>query len=181
MDLNHIELPAGIVAELYRSSLVIADPPQQNEEKIQPVNTKKVTETAVETKGQKWVSLGNNQKNILITVTHNDLTHLPDEDLGFLTGILGACQLSLDDVAIINLAHYENVSYKELVKHFKSKIVFLFGTEPASFGLPMNFPHFQVQSFASISFLFSPPLQEFKDDKVLKSKLWVSLRRIFGI
>ena len=86
--------------------------------------------------------LGNNQQNILIIVKHNDCVHLPDHELQFLTGILAACKLSLADVAIVNLNNYPGITYKELNKQFNSKTVFLFGTRPASFGLPLNFPPF---------------------------------------
>ncbi len=179
MDLNHFELPAGLVASLYRRSLVdTGENTTATDIRIPATGT---AETVLPLTGQKWVSLGNNQKNILIIVQHDPLIPLPDEDLQFLTDILSACKLGMDDVALINLSGYSAISYKEIIKHFKSRTVFLFGTEPSAFGLPMSFPHFQVQSFTGISFLYSPPLGDFSNDKVLKSKLWVCLKRIFGI
>ena len=74
-----------------------------------------------------------------------------------------------------------NASYKELISFFKSKIVFLFDIEPIAFGLPVNFPHYQAQAFASTSFLFSPSLKKLQNDKLQKSKLWVCLRRLFNV
>ena len=70
---------------------------------------------------------------------------------------------------------------RNLLTFFKSKIVLLFAVEPASFGLPMSFPHFQIQPFAGNSFLFSPSLKELENDKMLKSKLWVCLKRLFNL
>jgi hypothetical protein len=125
--------------------------------------------------------LGENRKNILIVVNHNNVVYLPDDELNFLTGILGACKLSIGDVAIVNLNNHSGASYKELINYFKSKNIFLFGVEPATFGLPMSFPHFQLQSFGNNSFLFSPVLKDLENDKLLKSKLWVCLKRVFGI
>jgi hypothetical protein len=87
----------------------------------------------------------------------------------------------LADVAVVNLNNQPKSSYKELVAFFKSRIVLLFAVEPASFGLPMSFPHFQIQPFAGNSFLFSPSLKELENDKVLKSKLWVCLKRLFNL
>ena len=179
MDLNHINLPAFVIADLYHSSLIdtgktLAElKPGEIFTKTNPTLTR--TETIV------WKYLGENRKNILIIVNHNDVVHLPDDDFKFLTGILGACKLGIGDVVIVNLNNHPGISYKELTNYFKSKNVFLFGVEPAAFGLPMSFPHFQLQSFANNSFLFSPVLKELENDKLLKSKLWVCLKRIFGI
>ncbi|MBL0130777.1 MAG: hypothetical protein IPP43_06385 [Chitinophagaceae bacterium] len=106
---------------------------------------------------------------------------MPDHELTFLTGILGACKLSLADVAIVNLYNHPQSSYNELTSFFKSKIVFLFDMEPAAFGLPMHFPHYQIQAFAGNSFLYAPSLKELENDRVEKSKLWVCLKRLFNL
>ena len=169
MDLNHLELPASLIEDLYKFSLV-----GMNEVPVKLQPEKIVIES-------KWKWLGNNGKNILVIVKYGNGIHLPDEQLGFLTNMLTACKIGLGDVAIVNLNNHPEASYKDLLNHFKSKIVFLYGIEPATFGLPVSFPHFQVQSFANCTFLFTPSLEELDKDKVLKSKLWVCLRRIFGI
>jgi hypothetical protein len=171
MDLNHIHLPPAVITDLYRTSLIEA-----NETPVIVKSDRLQTTAPVPGK-----HLGENQKNILIVVDYTDAVYLPDEELSFLTGMLTACKLSLADVAIVNRNNCKEISYKELMANFKSKIVFLFGVDPVSFGLPVNFPHFQVQSFANATFLFSPALEEPKNDKLLKSKLWVCLRHIFGI
>ncbi|MEO7984106.1 MAG: hypothetical protein ABI688_08490 [Bacteroidota bacterium] len=175
MDLNHIKLTASLVADLYTTSLI---------EDETTVLLKKLTAdpaTAETTTIIPWKSLGGNGKKILLIVNANDVVHVPDNELSFLTGILAACKLSLADVAIVNLHHYPGASYKELTSFFSSKIVLLFDTEPAAFGLPMNFPHYQIQPFAGNSFLYSPSLKELENDRVEKSKLWVSLKRLFNL
>ena len=173
-DLNHIKLSAMVVAELYHDSLIDTNENPGNQV-LDETTQIKPTDLAG------WKCLGENRKNILVIVEYADAVHLPDHDLGFLTGILGACKLSLADVTIFNLNNHPDESYKELTTFFKSKIVLLFAVEPASFGLPMSFPHFQIQPFAGNSFLFSPSLQELENDKVLKSKLWVCLKRLFNL
>ncbi len=101
--------------------------------------------------------------------------------LTFLTGILSACKLNLADVAIVNSTNYPDADYKELTKFFASKIVLLFDIEPSAFGLPMSFPHYQIQAFANNSFLYAPSLKDLENDKIEKSKLWVSLKRLFNL
>ena len=181
MDLNNIELPASVVAELYQSSLI--------ESNDIPVKNKPVTVTPTEDilivpvmAGQvAWKSLGSNHKNILIAVKNSEAVHLTDNELTFLTGILTACKLTLADVAIVNLNNHPEASYKELTTYFKSKIVLLFDIEPTDFGLPMSFHPYQIQAFANNSFLYSPSLKDLENDKVEKSKLWVCLKRLFNL
>jgi hypothetical protein len=182
MDLNHIQLPAAAIVDLYSSSLIESG--EINRENnptaiTTDANEKVISNTSEETGSWKW--LGENKKNILVAVRHKEAVHLPDSELQFLTGILSACQLSLADVAIVNLEKHPGANYKPVTEQFQSRIALLFDVEPASFGLPMSFPHFQIQPFANCSFIYAPSLSELENDKVLKSKLWVILRRMFNI
>ncbi len=174
MDLNNLDLPASIIADLYKSTLV---EPDQKHAKFLPKNILSNNEPI----GNRWKYLGNNKKNILIVVNYANCVYLPDGQLNFLTNMLTACKINLADVAIINMNSNSEAAYNELLNHFKSKTIFLYGVEPASFGMPISFPHFQVQIFSNCTFLFAPVLEELEKDKVLKSKLWVCLRRIFGV
>lgn len=181
MNLNSIILPEFVVAELYHSSLIETG---ETPAKAQPVlipGEKDPIPDHHEGWSAGWKWLGENRKNILIAVNYKNVVHIPDHELNFLTGILGACKLDLGDVAILNLSNHPSISYKEIADEFKSKIVLLFGMEPTALGLPLNFPHFQVQHFTSSSFLYSPGLNELENDKILKSKLWVCLRRLFNV
>lgn len=173
MNINDIQLNPQLVAELYRSSLVemgenpIVSPRQEKKEEPVPDS------------GWKW--LGENKKNILVIVRYTDAVHIPDKELDLLVTMLAACKLSLADTAIVNLNNHPEASYKELTSFFRSKIVLLFDTEPSGFGLPMSFPHYQLQAFANATFLYSPSLSELENDKVQKSKLWVCLKRLFNL
>jgi hypothetical protein len=181
MSLNKLLLSPEVIARLYPSSLI-------NNDKtgfVEPdALVKHITKDETETENPAtpaWKFLGSNQQKILIVVNYGDAVHLPDEELSFLTNMLAACKLSLGDVAIVNRNNYKDVFYKDILTHFQSKIVFLFGVEPAKFGLPVSFPYFQVQSVANTTFLYTPALEERHTDALLKSKLWVSLRSMFGI
>lgn len=179
MDINNIILPATLIADLYPSSLV-----DMGEKNVVPENVLPPAEsgpTRTDKPDTAWKSLGNNQKQILVVVNNSGIAFLPDNELVFLTGVLGACKLSLDDVAIVNFSNHPGMAYKEMINHFKSRIVLLFDIEPAEFGLPMSFPPYQIQPFAGNSFLYSPSLKELENDRVEKSKLWVCLKRLFNL
>lgn len=177
MDLNNIDLPAVAIADLYKNCLISnAELITEKKQKKEIVAANPVLETAT-----KWKSLGENKKNILIMVNSPDAVHILDNELSFLTGVLSACKLNMADVVVVNRNNYPEISYKELTSSFKSKIVFLFDIDPAAFGLPMNFPHYQIQAFAGSSFLFCPSLKELENNKIEKSKLWLSLKRLFNL
>ena len=173
MSLNDINLPASVIADLYSNSLV-----DIGEISIQKTVSTIIAPETKSTEGLKW--LGNNDKKVLIVVKSPDAVHLPDNELQLLTSMLVACQMTIADVAIVNLDK-QTQSYKEILKELGSRTALLFDIEPSGFGLPMNFPHFQIQPYAGCSFLYAPSLKELEADKILKSKLWVSLRRLFNI
>ncbi len=176
MSINNIELPAYAVAEIYTNSLVT----EKNAAAIPVASKEPLPQTTTTGTNTNWKWLGKNEQQILIVVNNSKVVHLPDNELAFLTGILGACKLSLADVAIVNLNNHTDAGYKQLTTEFKSKKVFLFGIEPATFDLPMNFPHYQVQAFTGISFLYAPALKELENDKAEKMKLWGCLK-MFGL
>ncbi|MBC7874298.1 MAG: hypothetical protein H7Y01_09900 [Ferruginibacter sp.] len=180
MDLNHIELPASVVADLYHSSL-IEDVTAIKKIAVADSKEEEIVASREIVMPSPWKSLGSNHKNILIIVKYNDVVHLPDNELVFLTGILTACKLSLADVTIVNISNHPDTTYKELTGWYKSKIVLLFDIEPSVFGLPMNFPHYQIQPFAGNSFLYAPSLKELENDRAEKTKLWGCLKRLFNL
>jgi hypothetical protein len=57
--------------------------------------------------------------------------------------------------------------------------------EPVDIRLPMNFPAFKIQDYDGCTYLCSSSLEELvrpgDESKLLKSKLWVCLKTIFGI
>ncbi|MBI5371753.1 MAG: hypothetical protein HZA79_06980 [Sphingobacteriales bacterium] len=178
MDINHIELNPASVAGLYKNHLVETGgttPPVPKPVSL-PSSPEKTGPAPAE-----WKALGNNGKQVLVLVDRKDVVYLPDQELNFLTGILSACKMNLADVAILNLHQYPGSGYKELVPFFNSKKVLLFGVEPAAIDLPLDFPSFQAQAFNGTTYLWSPDLGTMETDKLLKTKLWVSLKQLFNI
>jgi len=185
MSLNNIQLNQSLLADMYKTSLVTSNDGLPGEEKMRAISSKtKTAKTEPDTTNMKplnWKYLGDYKKNILIIVHYNDLPYLPDEQLNFLSSILNACKLSLGDVAVLNVANHSPVSYKNILEKFKSSFIILLGLTPEEFEMPLSFPEFQVQSFNSCTFLHTPALETLEGDKVLKSKLWVCLRKMFGV
>jgi len=161
MSLNNIQLKPNMLADLYHQTLVQTS-----------------TTTVPESMQLKY--LGNNQKNIVVVVRHEKIPFLPDFELNFLANVLSACKLSMADIAIINQQHCHESELKSLIQT-EGKSILLFGTEPLSIGLPINFPPFQIQHFDKRTYLHAPSLTEIEQDKGLKTKLWNALKAFFQI
>ncbi|HYF29918.1 MAG TPA: hypothetical protein VD993_02255 [Chitinophagaceae bacterium] len=128
--------------------------------------------------------LGGNKKRIAFVVNSPNDVYLPDAELDWLGKMLEACRLNLGDVAIANIAG-NKFSITDIKNELFSTIVILLGTEPSAIQLPINFPPFNLQSHDGIVFLATPPPRQLNQStaeaKLLKSKLWVCLQKLFKL
>ncbi len=166
MSLNDIELSPIVLQELFKNVLI-------------DIKSKEKQEQKTSTKG--FATLGNNRRHVLILVESEETLYLPDEQLNFLMGILAACKLTMEDVAILNIKKNKSVTYKAVVNELKSEKVFLFGIAPDKIELPIDFPNYQIQHYNNQVYLTAPTLSQFQDNKVDKMKLWNCLKQIFSI
>jgi hypothetical protein len=90
-----------------------------------------------------------------------------------------ACKLEKANYTIIANRQDELPDYKATFSQFKQRQLILFGIAPAAIGLPINFPHFQVQSFQEVRYLAAPTLDTIEADKALKMQLWQCLKQLF--
>jgi len=186
MSLSGLQLPEAVIANLYRQVLVSggasspATTPAARQEAVAKETVAK--ETAAKNATYAW--LGNNDRHITLIVNFPGDVFLPDHHLQFLTRILEACKLNLGDVAIVNHAALP-VNMDKLREVLHPEIVLLLGIEPVATGLPLNFPPFKDQAFAGCTYLYTPSLNELnqnnEEGKLLKSKLWVCLKKLFNI
>lgn len=188
MSLNDIQLKPGLLEGLFGRSLVLTGEAGASlllEEEKPPKEESRAGESEkVPAPGLPY--LGNNQRQVTVIVQHADCTHLPDADLELLTAMLKACGMSLIDVAVHNFDPEKRIVAKDILSELKSKTVLLFGVSPDQFGLPIQFPQFQVQQHAGVTYLYTPELAYFQEGdaaeiKLRKSNLWTCLRTIFGI
>jgi hypothetical protein len=128
--------------------------------------------------------LGGNKKRIAFIVNCKTDVYLPDNHLDWLGKMLDACKLNLGDVAIANIAN-NKFTIADIKEELQSTAVILLGTEPFAIQLPLNFPHFNLQSYDNMTFLYTPSPdqlnQSTNEAKLLKSKLWVSLQKLFKL
>ena len=105
-------------------------------------------------------------------------TALQERGMKFLSDILKACDLKLDEVALFEGAGPGDL--ETLRTTCDPRAMLLFGIDPPATGLPLHIPHFQVIEHGGIKLISAPPVEDMFDDKALKSSLWTGLKKIFG-
>src|SRR5580692_550208 len=149
MSLDDIRLPGWLVANLYKNTLIGSEPvsaAQHPAQLFQPLRY-----------------LGNNAKHIVLLVKAENAVFLPDNQLGFIIKMLGACKMNLADVGILNLA-FREVQIELIKEQLQPDILILFGLEPAGIGLSFNLPFFQIQTHDSCRYLCAPSIVQLNLD-----------------
>jgi len=125
--------------------------------------------------------LGSNQKQVTIVVNTTEAPFLTDKSFSFLTGILNACKLNMADVAVFNRHQSPDMNYNSVNTIAHPVVTLLFGVSPQEIGLPLQFPHFQVQRYNNVTYTWAPDLDSIEKDKLIKTQLWTSLKTIFQL
>lgn len=183
MDADKIILPEFVIAELYKESLVdLTDFSHNRKERVEENATKEAG--GMTSVSPKIKYLGENGKNITIVVSEPEAMYLIEEEYAFLTNILKACRLNPADIAIIN-AVKQQVTYNEIKEQLKAQQILLFDVEPSLIRLPFKIPPFQIQKYDGCTIMTAPALAALnmptQEGKLLKTKLWSSLKEIFGV
>jgi hypothetical protein len=183
MTEEKIQLPDFLIAELYKGSLVDLDT-FKPKVALRSIDEEAVKSQEVPVSKEKIKFLGENGKGVIIIVNQPEAVFLREEELTFLINILKACQLTLADIAIINDAKQE-ISYEAIKEQLSTSVILLFDVEPSAIKLPFMIPAFQVQQFDGCTIMVAPPLplinKPSQDGKLLKTKLWMSLKNVFNI
>lgn len=166
MSLDNVQLPGFVIQNLFQKTLV-------------DLTSNKKNPVTAATKELKL--FGGNKQHIVLLVNNPDTAFLTEKQLTFLSGILTACKLTLEDVGILNIATHPTITYKAISDTFTPRIVMMFGISPDAIQLPFVMPEFQRQSHNNHVYLAIPSLTELENNKDLKRKLWIALQQIFSI
>jgi hypothetical protein len=176
-----LRLPDFLLADLYKNFLVEIEPTitkDQHTEEPEIIKPVEANPTG------KIKYFGENGKKVTIVVHQAEAIYLKEDDLAFLINILKACNLTISDIAIVNTSS-QPVTFQQLKEQLGSKFVLLFNVDPSAIKLPFIVPAFQVQNFDSSIVMMVPPLSSLnlanQEGRILKTKLWMSLKQMFGI
>ncbi len=194
---NNLVLGSDIVAKERPKQIftekTVATEVEKQVENIPPVQTIPVIPTTITSKPpvinkpaetpKQWF-LGNNGKQITVMVKEDSVPYINDKHLQFLSNVLSACKLNLGDIALVNYNNFP-LGFEELKTKSNPKIVLVFDLSPKELKLPFTIPIYQVQDYAQCRFLFAPSLTKMEGDqadaKAEKTKLWNSLKILFGL
>ncbi len=167
MSIDNIQLPAFLQKALFKNKLV------RPREKALATNSllEKVTIDF----------LGGNSKNIAFVVNTSDDRYVNDNQLKFISGLVKACNISLEDIAIVNIAQQKSITYVHMAEQLSCRKIFSFGVTPYDLSLPFTIPFFQLQAFHEIDYIFCPTLDKLQEDTQAKKQLWISLQKTFKI
>ncbi|MBU7577304.1 MAG: hypothetical protein KAF40_04515 [Flavihumibacter sp.] len=188
MSLNSIRLTQHQVADLYPESLVLTTDIASTKGRAEDL-------PVIEEKSGGWEKtpiqpevsiqfLGKNNRNLAILVFYPDTVHIAEASLEFLSSVLKACQLTLADVAIVNMAR-QNPGFEQLLKELAPRQMLCFGLPHPVVGLPAGLPVLTPQPILDLKLMIAPSLEELNQQteavKPLKRMLWEGLKTMLGI
>ncbi len=143
------------------------------EETTDPVILKIQTKTDVVKQDYKY--LGENNKYVLIIVNESNFDFLNKKDLAFLTKILSAKKLDISDVAIVNLAKYSHLDFKDLKLFFGFSKLITFGINPKILNVEGSVPNKKFM-FKDVAILGTWDLFKLDEDVKKKTIFWNELK-----
>jgi hypothetical protein len=165
-----VQLPAFVIAGLYKDTLVVtSDAAGQQKPMVQAAE-------------KKWY-LGDNKREIVIVAKDEQAVFINDEWLDTLTRMLGRLKINLGDTAIINLFNTP-VKFADIKERLNARHILMFGVTTTEIGLPFTIPAYQVQNYAGCTIVGAPAetlttqAATTEHIKAEKWKLWESLQRI---
>jgi len=175
MGFENIFLPKSIIADLYKNNLV---------ELITIESRISIAKGGIGSHQKDSLQfLGGNLKNILLLVHYPANEHLPDKQLDFLNRILKACNLKLEDIAIINTAR-QQANESDINKlNIRSILIFgdcispILNNITATIFIPVHADGITIFTSPSLDKLDLPT----KESKDLKNQFWVSLQQFFRL
>jgi DNA polymerase III psi subunit len=147
-----------------------------NKDKIE-YGKPRATDTAITTPELSFNYLGGNKKNFLVVVHYPELEFIAESHLTALENILKRLEFSLDDIAILNKAKYDDVTLAGLTNFFKPAKLLLLGSNALPQGsgaLSSNEPK-QINNF-NVLFTFS--FDEMMDNQEYKKAFWEQMKKL---
>ncbi|WP_338763422.1 hypothetical protein WAF17_19580 [Bernardetia sp. ABR2-2B] len=141
---------------------------------IKSNNSEKQSEKGLDTG---FSFFGKNRKNFLILIKETEQENLKEVDSKLLTGILAAGQLSLNDVAIVNMSKTK-ATFLDIYKKLKPNSVVSFGVDTKNLGVPHEFELYKPTKIKAITWVISHNFVALHSDKTKKLGLWTALKEL---
>ncbi len=169
MENDKTFLPYFITEDIYVVSKEVAETPEV-------VESSKVAESTPKYVASSLKYKGTNKKEILVLIENRDGEYLNSEDEIFLSKILQAVGIDLDDIALVNLEAVENFEQIQEITHTTA---IAFTPKYAQLNTQVSENLYEIQTQEAIKILMAHPLHEISQEKEKKMKLWKQLQILF--
>ncbi len=164
MDLNKVVFSKEQVSELYGNQLVAS------------ISSETIVSAA---KDEQHITFkGKNKKNIVWLIEEHDHLFLNDTDFQFLTKVIEACRLNLDDIALVNMNDAANEL--ELIINQLNPVLLLVSGVSAN-KISFNTQLYTIEQANGFTVFITDSVEDLRNDTAKKSKLWVGLKQILSI
>jgi hypothetical protein len=197
MSLRQITIPPFVLANFYADSLVIINSniagdiamnTKNNElpkQKNAPVKNNTFLEIpTANTQITTIKFLGNNAKQICIVVNIQNEVFISDEALTLLSKMLGACNLTINDVAIVNMAT-AFVTIENIQQQLNATKLLLFSVTAQQLQIPFAIPNYKLQNYNGYTIVQAIALEKMLGnsdaEKKEKKQLWDCLQQLFNL
>ncbi|WP_044173655.1 hypothetical protein [Flectobacillus major] len=106
--------------------------------------------------------------------------HINEEELAFLTKILNAVNLQINQVDLLDLSKIGNASLKALLTEKSVNQLLTFGVSLFKINLEIPLTPYQTREIQGVKLLYSDALGEIKDDLNCKKALWAAMKILFA-
>lgn len=124
---------------------------------------------------------GSNKKQALVINQLDDAQEVYAEHMLFLEKILGAVNLDMDDIALINIPAGKSCRFVQLKNELEFNSLIAFGVMPERLSLSINYKKYHGFNFLETNILIADSLMELMPDKKNKALLWNELKKMFDI
>jgi hypothetical protein len=174
---NPINESPQIIASVKEEVSIVSEQPEKYAAKIEEIIVHIIPkiEVKAEIEKQDYKYLGDNNKYILIIVNEANFEFLNKNDLAFLTKILGAKKLEINDVAIINLTKYPSLDFTELKSFFGFSKLLTFGINPKILNVEGSVANKKF-NYKNVDILGTWDLSKLEEDVKKKTIFWNELK-----
>jgi hypothetical protein len=120
--------------------------------------------------------MGENKKEVLILTEDKNQEYISDTDAILLGKILTAVGLTLNDVALVNIASYQNLDWMKLRTEVKYRYMIAFTPSAALLHKNLQIPLYTTKRTNTLDFLISDTLASLEQSIEQKKKLWGNLK-----
>jgi hypothetical protein len=161
-------------AEITAAELIIEAPATASIETAAETATAPAT-IQTETPVTTFKYTGNNQKNFLILCHYPAAPQMADTHLTALINTITRINFTQDDVAIVNLAQYQQATWQQLTQFFEPQKLLILGTNALIQGLP-TFSLNQIQQLGNCQALYTFSFNEMMGNKENTKAFWNQIK-----